>query len=34
MSRARGYTAAQVALHWVSAVLVIAAFVTLSLIHI
>jgi len=28
MSRARGYTAAQIALHWVSAVLVIAAFVT------
>lgn len=28
MSRARGYTAVQIALHWVSAVLVIAAFVT------
>jgi len=28
MSDARGYTAAQVALHWVSAVLVIATFVT------
>lgn len=28
MSRARGYTAAQIVLHWVSAILVIAAFVT------
>jgi cytochrome b561 len=28
MSRTRGYTAAQIALHWISAVLVIAAFVT------
>ena len=28
MSRAPGYTATQIALHWVSAVLVIAAFVT------